>query len=152
MERRVPSKSSVSDVGFNLEWELRDFDFSDIRIIRDRFRFPPNPGENVRQNINDLGSLQKIPSFTDFGAGIICYQSHCYTRNAKPTLLLSITATTWIATTISATDINCYLLPLPQPELLHFFTATLHFCCKRHPSKTLRFGIRNSGMVLVANF
>ena len=64
------------------------------------------------------------------GAGVICYQSHCYTRIAIPTLLLSVTATNWIATTISATDINCYLLPLLQPELLSSFTATLHFCYK----------------------
>ena len=68
--------------------------------------------------------------FVSLGAGVICYQSHCYTRIAIPTLLLSVTATNWIATTISATDINCYLLPLLQPELLSSFTATLHFCYK----------------------
>ena len=66
----------------------------------------------------------------ELGAGVICYQSHCYTQNAIPTLLLSVTAKTWIATTISATDIKCYLLPLLQPELLPSFTATLHFCYK----------------------
>lgn len=77
------------------------------------------------------------------GAGVICYQSHCYTRKAIPTLLLSVTATNWIATTISATDINCYLLPLLQPELLSSFTATLHFCYK---GTHLNLGIGNSGM------
>ena len=60
----------------------------------------------------------------ELGAGVICYQSHCYTQNAIPTLLLSVTATTWIATTISATDFKCYLLPLLL--LLHLPFQPMH--------------------------